>query len=163
MGFAKPWLLFAQCQSKMARRPGDPVIYKQPVEQRDDPIEAMDSDQSTYRAHPLTHLLTKAAAYFKWLVLPKHVIAGTRQLIRQRLDRDNPVAWLIKASCLGARGDGKVGRFDECPRQVPVTVLRVAFAFLPAVAFPSSVRQVGVRTLMTLRGPFYWNGGRLAI
>jgi hypothetical protein len=36
---------------------------------------------------PLPHLLTKAAAYFKWLVLPKHVIAGTRQLVRQRLDR----------------------------------------------------------------------------
>src|ERR1700735_3719181 len=86
---------------------------------------------------PLPHFLTKAAAYFKWRVLPKHVIAGTRELVRQRLNRDNPVACtflaLIKASYLGARADGKIGRLDECPRQVPVTVLCIAFAFLPAV------------------------------
>src|ERR1700710_743932 len=90
------------------------------------------------------------AAYFKWLVLSKHVIAGTRQLVRQRLDRDNPVACtflaLLKASFLGARADGNVGRLDECPRQVPVPVLRVAFAFLPAVAFPPAIHAAAVRT-----------------
>lgn len=50
MGFAEPWLLPAQRQSRMAHRPGDPVIYKQAVGQGKDPIRAMAFHQSHYWA-----------------------------------------------------------------------------------------------------------------
>lgn len=50
MGFAEPWLLPAQRQSMVAHRLGDPVICKQRVEQREDPIKTMAFHQSRYWA-----------------------------------------------------------------------------------------------------------------
>ncbi len=48
MGFAEPWLLLVQRQSKVAHRLGDPVIRKQWVGQREDPIRAVAFHQSHY-------------------------------------------------------------------------------------------------------------------
>ncbi|SEI26863.1 hypothetical protein SAMN05192544_107732 [Paraburkholderia hospita] len=83
-------------------------------------------------------------------VLSKHVIAGARQLVRQRLDPNNAVTCaflaLVKAPGFGARTYGEVGRLDKCPCQIVVAVLCVAFAFLPAVAFAPAVHTAAVRT-----------------
>src|SRR5258708_4933749 len=80
----------------------------------------------------------KAARYVERLAFLQDVVAGARQLVRQRLGGDNFVGLgflaLVEALGLGAKAHGKIRRLDECPGEIFVTVLDVAFAFLLAIA-----------------------------
>lgn len=79
-----------------------------------------------------------------------------RQLVRQRLDRDNPVTCaflaLEEAPGLQAQAHGEAGRLDKCPRQILVAVLCVDLAFLPSVAFAPTVDTAAVRREITNLG-----------
>src|SRR5258708_34840840 len=151
MGFAEPWLLLGATPVNGGSSPGRPGHPQTGGGAKGRPNQNRGfSPVAILGSFPLHHRLPKAACYLKSLVLPQHVIAGACQLVRQGLDRDNPVPCallaLVKALGFRARANGKVRRFDKCPRKILVAVLRVAFSFLPAVAFASAVHAATVRT-----------------
>src|SRR6266478_3429989 len=80
----------------------------------------------------------KASRYVERLALLQDVVAGARQLVRQRLGGNDVVGpgflALVETLGLGAKAHGEVRRLDECPGEVFVAVLDVAFAFLLAIA-----------------------------
>src|ERR1700738_3423215 len=80
----------------------------------------------------------KAARYVERLALLQDVIAGARQLVRQRLGGDDVVGpgllAFVETLGLGAKAPGEVRRLDERPSEIFVAVLNVAFAFLLAIA-----------------------------
>src|SRR6266481_6128761 len=80
----------------------------------------------------------KAARWVERLALLQDVVAGARQLVRQRLGGNNVVGpgllALVETPGLGAKAHREVRRLDECPGEIFVAVLDVAFAFLLAIA-----------------------------
>src|SRR5712691_11491967 len=76
----------------------------------------------------------KAARYVERLALLQDVVAGARQLVRQRLGGNDVVGpgflAFMEAFGLGAKALGEVRRLDECPGKIFVAVLDVAFALL---------------------------------
>src|SRR5260221_1521366 len=80
----------------------------------------------------------EAARCVERLALLQDVVAGARQLVRQRLGGNNVVGpgllALVETLGLGAKAPGEVRRLDECPGKIFVAVLDVAFTFLLAVA-----------------------------
>lgn len=80
----------------------------------------------------------KAARHVERLALLQDVIAGARQLVRQRLGGDDVVGLgllaLVESFGFGAKAHGKIRRLHECPGEILIAVLDVAFAFLLAIA-----------------------------
>ena len=104
---------------------GDPITLQTvgEVKQREDQSKPwLCTSQVTGLAPLGHHLYPKQRLYIKWFLLPKHVIAGPRQLVRQCLDRNDAVAHallaFVKAPGLRTRTDREVGRLDKCPGQV---------------------------------------------
>src|SRR5437879_10456217 len=91
----------------------------------------------------------EAARCVERLALLQDVVAGARQLVRQRLGGDDVVCLgllaLVESLGLGAKAPGKIRRLDECPGEIFVAVLGVAFAFLLAIARVHTVDAARVR------------------
>lgn len=127
---ANPWL---------AHVAGDPLVL-----QIGDGGTASHSDQMAVAPVPKSGLAgrrrnsCKAARHVKRFALLQNVEAGSRQLVRQRLDRHHVVGLgllsFVETLRLGAVTQREVGRLDEGPGQVFVAVLGAPFPFLLAVA-----------------------------
>src|SRR6266478_5136971 len=80
----------------------------------------------------------KAARYVERLALLQDVVAGARQLVRQRLGGNDVVGLgllaLVETLGLGTKAPGKIRCLDEGPGKIFVAVLDVAFAFLLSIA-----------------------------
>src|SRR5258708_6958073 len=91
MGFAEPWLLLGATPVNGGSSPGRPGHPQTGGGAKGRPNQNRGfSPVAVLGSIPLHHRLPKAARYLKWLVLPKHVIAGACQLVRQR-DRKSVV------------------------------------------------------------------------
>src|SRR5437899_2327079 len=94
------------------------------------------------------NVLRETAPHIERLLLAEHVIAGTRQLVGQRFaghDAIGPGAFvLVESLGLGTETQCKAGCFNECPGQVFVAVLHVAFSFLLSVGHACAIDATAI-------------------
>src|ERR1700680_3447334 len=87
---------------------------------------------------PAGDSVTRTPLLFRLLRFAQHVVARSRQLVRQSLGRQDAIALallaFIEALGLRAVAPGEVRRLDEGPGEVLVAVLGIAFTFLLVVA-----------------------------
>src|SRR5215469_11526038 len=99
---------------------------------------------------PLAKPLSETQMCIEGLLVPQHVIARARQLVRQRLGCQcavRPALFaIVKASGLRRVTDGEVGRFHKRPGEIFVAVPGVAFTLFLAVTFPSAIHAPAVGT-----------------
>src|ERR1700675_1053512 len=92
---------------------------------------------------PLAKPLPETSAHIEGFLVPQHVVARPRQLVRQSLDGQDAIRpalfAIIKALGLRAVAHGEVRCLHKRPGEVLVPVLGVAFTLLLAIAFPQAV------------------------
>src|SRR5450830_73098 len=96
----------------------------------------------------ICHLSCKATRGVKWLSLLQHVKACSRQFVRQRLDGHHVVRLgllsLVEPFCLSIEAHRINSRLHKRPGEVLVAVLRIAFAFLLAIAGVDAINAARV-------------------
>src|SRR5229473_6945028 len=99
---------------------------------------------------PLAKPLSETQVHIERLLVLQHVVTRPRQLVRERLERQDPIrpALLAIIETLGLRtaAQRKVRRFHERPGEILVPVLGVAFTLPLAVALLQAVNAAAVRT-----------------
>jgi hypothetical protein len=94
----------------------------------------------------------KTTFFIKGALFLQHEITGTSQLVRQRFGCHVGLGLLAFVKALGSCvvTQRKVRRFDKRPRQISVTVLAVAFAFLLSIGV-TATEGLGVRSCLLPR------------
>src|SRR5579859_242821 len=94
--------------------------------------------------------LCETALYIEGLGLLKHVVAGAREFVGERLGGHDIVGAralaLIEALGLGAVAAGKVSRLDERPGKIAIAIFDVTLALLLAVGKPLTVYTARIRS-----------------
>src|SRR6478752_1149839 len=93
--------------------------------------------------------LRETALHIKGLMLLQHMVASTRELVRERLARNDRVGVgllaLVEALGFRAIAAREMGRLDERPREIAIAILHVALALLLAVGDALAIHATRVR------------------
>src|SRR5215831_16828018 len=99
---------------------------------------------------PLAKPLSETQVHIEGLLVLQHVVTRPRQLVRERLERQDPIRSallaIIETPGLRTAAQRKVRRFHERPGEILVAVPGVAFALPLAVALLQAVDTAPVRT-----------------